>query len=165
MRSNLSSRTGIMATALALATSVTAAGSASAADGDVVATLLGSWGGSGRIHYTDGSSQSISCSGHYTGGGSELRMAIQCKSDSTPIHIRSHLKVSGGRATGEWEERTYNASGNASGKAGSGSMSLGLSGGGFSGSMSVSFSKSHQNISISTQGIGMSKASMSLNRR
>lgn len=163
MRSKVSVRGGLIA--IACAATLGAAGSASAADGDVVATLLGSWGGSGRLHFSDGSSQSISCSGHYTGGGDELRMAIQCKSETTPIHIRSRLKISGGRASGEWEERTYNANGNASGRAGNGSVSLGLSGGGFSGSMSVSYSKSHQNITISTQGIGMSKASISLNRR
>lgn len=156
---------GLAMAVLAGAGAMVATGPAFAADGDTVASLLGSWGGSGRLHFTDGTSASISCTGNYTGGGDELRMAIQCKSESTPIHIRSRLKVSGGRASGEWEERTYNASGSASGKAGAGSVSLGLSGGGFSGSMSVSYSRSHQNITISTQGIGMSKATISLNRR
>lgn len=150
--------------AVLAAAAMLATGPAHAAD-DAVATLLGSWGGSGRLHFTDGSSQSINCTGNYTGGGDELRMAIQCKSETTPIHIRSRLKISGGRASGEWEERTYNASGSASGKAGGGNVSLGLSGGGFSGSMSVGYSRSHQSITISTKGIGMSKATISLSRR
>ncbi len=163
MRSWQAGRIGPVMAVLAVA-GVLAAGSAQAAD-DAVATLLGSWGGSGRLHFTDGSSQSISCTASNTGGGDELRMAIQCKSESTPIHIRSKLRISGGRASGEWEERTYNASGSASGKAGGGNVSLGLSGGGFSGSMAVSYSKSHQSITISTKGIGMSKATISLSRR
>ena len=135
-----------------------------AADAIAVSTLAGSWSGSGRISYTDGSSESIRCTANYTGGGSDLRMAIQCKSDKNPINIRSRLRIEGRRATGDWEERTFNVSGTASGSAGPSSLSLNVSGGGFSGSMAVSFSKSSHNVTISTQGIAMSRASMSFTR-
>ena len=128
-------------------------------------TLVGSWGGSGRITYTDGSSEGIRCTAYYSGGGSELRMAIQCRSDKNPIHIRSSLRISGNRASGQWEERTFNASGTASGTVSGGSMSLAISGGGFSGSMSVSFGQASHSVSISTQGIAMSRATMSFSRR
>lgn len=130
-----------------------------------VSTLVGSWGGSGRIAYTDGSSEGIRCTAYYSGGGSDLRMAIQCRSDKNPIHIRSTLRISGSRASGDWEERTFNASGTASGSVGSSSMSLNISGGGFSGSMSVSIGKASHSVSISTQGIAMSRATMSFSRR
>jgi hypothetical protein len=136
-----------------------------AADNAVVATLVGSWGGSGRINYTDGTSESIRFTGYYTGGGNELRMAIQCQSQSNSIHMRSRLRIGGARASGDWEERTFNANGSASGRVGSESMSLSLSGGGFAGSMSVSFSKSQHSVGISTQGIAMSKATIAFNRR
>jgi hypothetical protein len=136
-----------------------------AVENSVVATLVGSWSGSGRIQYTDGSSESIRCTAYYTGGGSELRMAIQCQSESNSIHMRSRLRIDGARASGDWEERTFNANGSASGRVGGSSMSLSLSGGGFTGSMSVSFSKSQHSVSISTQGIGMSKATIGFNRR
>ena len=53
---------------------------------------------------------------YYTGGGSQLGLAILCKSESSNIHIRSKLSQSGGRITGTWEERTFNAEGNASGR-------------------------------------------------
>lgn len=136
-----------------------------AADSAAVATLLGNWGGSGRIHYTDGSTETIRCTAYYTGGGAELHMAIQCQGQGNPINMRSRLKIDGARATGSWEERTFNASGEATGKVSGDSMSLNLAGGGFSGSMSVSFSKSQHSVNIATQGIGMSKASISFNRR
>ena len=136
-----------------------------AAENAIVATLVGSWGGSGRIQYTDGSSESIQCTAYYTGGGNELRMAIQCQSQSNSIHMRSRLRIDGARASGDWEERTFNANGSASGRVGGSSMSLSLSGGGFTGSMSVSFGKSQHSVSISTQGIGMSKATIGFNRR
>jgi hypothetical protein len=140
-------------------------GTAYAAEAGAVSTLVGSWGGSGRIRYTDGSSESIRCTAYYTGGGNELRMAIQCQSDRNPIHIRSRLKIVGSRASGEWEERTFNASGTASGSVGASRISLNISGGGFAGSMSVSFKKSSHSVSISTQGIPMKGATITFSRR
>ena len=136
-----------------------------AAQPEVVATLAGSWGGSGRITYTDGSSESISCSAFYTGSDNELRMAIQCRSEKNPIHIRSRLRIDGKRASGDWEERTFNASGSASGSVGGSNLSLNVSGGGFSWTMSVSFSKASHSVTISTQGISMSRATMQMSRR
>ena len=136
-----------------------------AIEAPVIATLAGSWGGSGRISYTDGSSESIRCNAYYTGGGNTLNMAIQCKSNSNAIHVRSKLRIDGARASGEWEERTFNANGTASGRVDGSSMSLSLGGGGFTGTRSVSFGKSSHSVSISTQGIAMSKATMSFSRR
>jgi len=92
-------------------------------------------------------------------------MAIQCKSDKNPINIRSQLRIDGSRASGTWEERTFNASGTASGSVGSSNMSLSVTGGGFSGTMSVSFGKSSHRVSISTQGIAMSRATMNFKKR
>ncbi len=138
---------------------------ASAAETGAVGTLLGSWGGTGRISFTDGSSESIRCTAYYTGGGTELRMAIQCQSERNPIHIRSRLKIEGSRASGEWDERTFNASGTASGSVSDNRISLNISGGGFTGSMSVSFSKSSHSLTISTEGVPMKGASMNFSRR
>lgn len=138
---------------------------ARAAGDSVVSALAGSWGGSGRISYTDGSSEAIRCTAYYTGGGNALNMVIQCKSDKNPIHIRSKLQIDGSHASGEWEERTFNASGSVSGSVSSGSMSLNISGGGFNGSMSVSFSKTSHSVNVTTKGIAMSRATMSFSRR
>lgn len=136
-----------------------------AAAPSAVSTLLGTWAGNGRITYTDGSSEGIHCNAYYTGGENELRMAIRCQSDKNPINIRSQLRIDGSKASGAWEERTFNASGTASGTARTGSLSLNVSGGGFSGMMTVSFSKSSHTVSITTQGIAMSRATMSFSRR
>jgi len=132
---------------------------------NIVSTLAGAWNGNGRITYTDGSSEGIRCTAFYTGSGNELGMAIQCKSDKTPVHIRSKLKISGNRAAGSWEERTFNASGTASGSVGANSMSLAIEGGGLSGSMSVNFGKSSHTVAVNTQGIAMARASMSFSRQ
>lgn len=127
--------------------------------------LVGSWAGSGRLYYTDGSSEGISCNAYYTGGGSELTMAIQCRSERNPIHVRSKLRVSGGHLSGAWEERTFNAAGTAEGSMGSNAINLQVSGGGFSGSMAVSVSGSSHSVNITTQGIAMSRAVISFRKR
>ena len=130
-----------------------------------VPNLIGTWGGSGRITYTDGSSEAIRCTAYNTGGGANLKMNIQCKSDRNPVNIRSDLTIESGRVSGQWEERTFNASGSASGKASGSNLSLSVSGGGFNGTMSVSVASSSLNISLTTQGIAMSRASMNLNKQ
>lgn len=127
--------------------------------------LIGTWSGSGRISYTDGSSEAIRCTAYNTGGGSALKMAIQCKSDKNPVNIRSDLTIEGGRVSGQWEERTFNASGTASGRATANNLSLSVTGGGFNGTMSVSLGSSSLNISLTTQGIAMSRASMNLSKQ
>lgn len=138
---------------------------AARADSAAIATLVGSWSGSGRITYTDGSSESIRCTAYYTGSGRDLNMAIQCRSEKNPVNIRSKLRIEGSRASGEWEERTFNASGSASGNVGNNSMRLDVAGGGFKGNMSVSFTQSSHDLIITTEGIAMKRATMSFSRK
>ena len=126
-------------------------------------TLLGSWQGAGQIRLSDGRSERLKCNAYYTGGGSQLRMAIRCQSETSNVEIRSALSQSGGRISGTWEERTFNAQGNASGQAANGRMTLAISGG-VTGSMLVSYSASRQSVSISTQNIALKSVSIDLTR-
>jgi hypothetical protein len=125
--------------------------------------LLGSWGGSGQITMADGRKERLKCNAYYTGGGTQLGMAIRCQSESSNVEIRSKLSQSGGRITGTWEERTFNASGNAVGQASGDRINLQISGG-VSGTMSVSYSGTRQSVAISTQGIALKSVSISLSR-
>ena len=104
--------------------------SPSYADPSPFDTLLGSWGGSGEIRLDKGRKERIKCNAYYTGGGSDLGLAIRCQSDNYKIEIRSKLSYSGGRLSGNWEERTFNASGTASGTASPNKISLAIKGGG-----------------------------------
>lgn len=126
-------------------------------------TLLGSWGGSGEIRLDKGRKERIKCNAYYTGGGAQLGLAIRCQSDSYKIEIRSKLSYSGGRLSGNWEERTFNASGNASGTATDSAIRLAITGP-VTGSMNVSYSKSRQSVSISTQGTALQGVSITLSR-
>ena len=124
--------------------------------------LMGSWSGSGQIRYDDGQSEGVRCSAYYTGGSDRLRLAIRCRSDSTEVEIRGLLTRQGETLAGTWEERTFNASGEASGRIAGDKMSLSVSGGGFSGSMTVAYAGSRQVVTISTQGIRMRSVNVTL---
>jgi hypothetical protein len=125
--------------------------------------LLGSWRGSGQIQLTDGRAERLKCNAYYTGGGTQLGMAIRCQSESSNVEIRSKLSQSGSRITGTWEERTFNAQGTASGQASGDKISLQISGG-VTGTMQVSYSGSRQSVAISTQGIGLKSVKIDLTR-
>jgi hypothetical protein len=125
-------------------------------------TLLGTWRGSGKVQLNTGTER-LSCNAYYTGGGSRLGMAIRCKSDTSTVEIRSKLSLSGSRITGNWEERTYNASGSASGSAAPGRIGIRVSGS-VTGSMVVNYSRSRQSVSISTSGSPLRGVSISLTR-
>jgi hypothetical protein len=153
-----------LATALAIsAILITAPWPATQAAGNPFDTLLGSWRGSGQIVLTDGSSERLKCNAYYTGGGTQLGMAIRCQSESSNVEIRSKLSQSGGRITGTWEERTFNAEGTATGQASADRISLQISGG-VTGSMLVSYSGSRQSVAISTQGIALKSVTIDLTR-
>jgi hypothetical protein len=126
--------------------------------------LLGSWSGSGQIRYDDGGSEGIRCNAYYTGSAERLRLAIRCKSDSTEVEIRGLLTRQGDSLSGTWEERTFNASGEAKGRIAGDKLSLSISGGGFSGSMSVGYAGSKQTVTISTQGIKMRSVNVTLSK-
>jgi hypothetical protein len=145
-----------------LSLAVFCAGSAQAAT--LLDRLIGSWSGSGQIRYDDGQSEGVRCSAYYTGGNDRLRLAIRCRSDSTEVEIRGLLTRQGETLSGTWEERTFNASGEASGRVAGEKMSLSVSGGGFSGSMSVAHAGSRQVVTITTQGIRMRSVNVTLTR-
>jgi hypothetical protein len=126
--------------------------------------LLGAWSGSGQIRYGDGSSERVRCSAYYSEAGRSLRLAIRCRSAANQVEIRGLLTRQGGLLVGTWEERTFNVSGDASGRMTSGRINLSIMGGGFAGSMSVAYSGSRQSVVISIQGMSMQGVNITLTR-
>jgi hypothetical protein len=127
-------------------------------------SLRGSWSGSGQIRYDDGTAEGIRCTAYYTGQGVELRLAIRCESGSSKVEIRGQLKAAGEKLSGTWEERTFNASGEASGRVSDDKMSIAVVGGGFKGAMSVSTTGAKQSVNIYTEGIKMKSVNITLGK-
>ncbi len=159
-------RSHFAASALALIFSSIALGTPVSAGGaSPFASLAGSWSGTGTVRFDGGQSERLKCRGSYTlkNSGAGMGLALRCASASAKIDLRSMLAYQGGRVSGNWEERTFNASGNLAGRASSSSMTLSI-GGGLTGSMSLSFSGSSQSVSIITTGTGLKGVTIRLRR-
>lgn len=126
--------------------------------------LLGSWGGSGTYRLQDGTSERLKCDAYYTGGGAQLGIAVRCSGKDNKIEMRSKLSSSGGALSGSWEERTYNASGNVTGKLTAQQLTLAIAGG-VSGSMKITYDRSKQNVAIATEGTPLKSVTVSLSRK
>ncbi len=129
--------------------------------------LSGTWAGGGNLAYDSGPPDKLECLGYYksSGGGSNLSIAIRCKGE-TKLELRTKLDYQSGKLSGTWEERTYNASGEATGVATGSKLSVEFSGS-LSGSMAIDFTPSTQSISvsISTTESGLKGAQVNLARR
>lgn len=136
---------------------------ASAAD-SAFGGLAGSWGGSGTIKYTDGSTERMRCSARYNGGASDVALSINCASSAHNIDLSGRLHANGSHVSGNWSESNFGLSGSANGRSSPGRVSLGL-GGGVSGSMSVSYSAAHQDVAISVGGTALESVTISLAKR
>lgn len=130
------------------------------------ATLTGTWNGAGQVRIEGGKTERITCKAYYTPkeGGAAVGIALRCASTSYTINLRSALASSGGRVTGTWEEQTFNATGEVTGRASPGSLSVAINGGGLTGTMSVSFGSATQQVSINTSGTALRGVSISLSK-
>lgn len=130
------------------------------------AELGGSWNGRGNVRFSDGKSERITCRAYYNpkGSGDELNLAIRCASVSYKIEIRARLVNENGKLSGRWEERTFNAEGDVTGRASAGNIKMDIAGGGLTASMSVSYEGSNQAVSISTEGSNLKGVTINLSR-
>ncbi len=132
---------------------------------EVFKKLAGSWHGAGQLVLSDGNKERISCRGYYTlkSGGDALTIAIRCNSPNYNIEMRSLLNSGGGSVRGDWEERTFNATGTVSGSASDDRISLAISGA-ITGSMSIAVGGASHKVNITTSGVGFKSVSMTLSR-
>lgn len=128
-------------------------------------SLEGSWSGAGRIVLEGGNSERLSCRANYgqRDGGSRLSMSIRCASSSYKIELRASLASSGGAVSGTWEERTFNAGGDVTGRVSGGALNLAFRGN-VDGSMAVSLGERQQRVSITTNAGGFRGVTINLSR-
>ncbi|MFA5901828.1 MAG: hypothetical protein WC829_22255 [Hyphomicrobium sp.] len=130
-------------------------------------SMSGYWAGPGRIQYDGGVAEALSCKAYYSTKGQigRLSIVLRCASPSNKIELRAQLVAQGEDLSGSWEERTFNASGTATGRVTENHVSLSIDGGGFSAAMLVTQDTSSQSVSITTKGVGFNEVSVSLTRR
>ncbi len=128
--------------------------------------LSGTWKGAAKVRLTSGSTETLKCYAYYSpkDAGAGLGLAIRCASASSRIELRAQLAQEGSNITGQWEERTYNASGAVTGKGTDGNFSLSIVGGGFKGTMAVQTNGSSQTVTIRTEGVALQSVNINLSR-
>lgn len=166
MRLSLDIRRSARAIGLAAGIGFCLAGAPASLAAGPFSSLEGNWTGGGQIRLDGGQTERLKCTAYYRqkDGGSGLNIAIRCASQNNKIELRAVLVNQGGKLSGSWEERTFNAAGDVTGQATDNRISLSISGGGLSGSMIVSFTPSSQRVSITTQGTGLKGVNINLSR-
>ncbi|MEZ5856627.1 MAG: hypothetical protein R3D67_18465 [Hyphomicrobiaceae bacterium] len=128
--------------------------------------LSGTWSGAAQVRLTSGNTETLKCRAYYSPkeAGAGLGLAIRCASASSRIELRAQLAQTGHDITGQWEERTYNASGNVTGRGRDGNFALSIVGGGFKGTMAVQTNGSNQTVTIRTEGVTLKSVNISLSK-
>ncbi len=129
------------------------------------APFTGAWSGAGQVKMAGGQTEPIKCKVYYTNkSANELTLALRCASASAKIEMRASLTNANGAVSGTWEERSYNATGTASGKANGSDLKLAIEGGGLTGQMTVHANGGSQNVSITTNGAGFTGVNIQLSK-
>jgi hypothetical protein len=117
------------------------------------------------VTFEGGKSEVLACTAYYVtrDAGAGLGLAIRCATTSYKTEIRSNLRYANGKLSGQWEERNFNAAGDASGEVTPERISLRFTGA-INGSMTILQTGSKQLVSIATSGGGLSAVSIGLSR-
>lgn len=147
-----------MAAALALALAATGARAGS------IDEMTGYWTGSGSVVLSNGNTERVKCAVTYkiSEGGTQIKQSMRCASADYNINASADLNVKGQSVTGSWEEKTYSAVGEVSGRYTGSNFVLSIKGASFTASMNLTMSDCKQSISIAPQGLDVARISIGL---
>ena len=151
-------RTIAAASCLVLSTAAWPAGAGT------IGELAGYWTGVGSITLSGGNTERVKCAVIYKvdNGRGEIKQSIRCASTDFSINATADLRVKGEQVSGSWEEKTYAATGEVSGRYTGESLVLSIRGANFTAAMDVGLSACKQSISIAPKGLDVSHISIGL---
>ncbi len=131
------------------------------------AALQGSWSGTGTIVLSSGAKERIRCSSNDRLGSSsaELRLELNCESDSYKFNLQSQIVYRDGTVSGNWSETTRATGGTISGRIAGNQIQVRAEGQTFSAILSVTTRGDRQSISIQSPGSEMSDVTITLTRK
>jgi hypothetical protein len=130
---------------------------------DPIGNLSGYWSGNGSIALSNGKTERVKCQVFYkTEGASQIRQTMRCASADYSINALAELRVNGAQVSGTWEEKTYAAKGDITGRFGSDGFALSIQGANFSAAMNVTLSSCKQSLNITPQGLEVTRVSITL---
>lgn len=130
------------------------------------AGMSGAWSGGGTITVSNGTNERIRCRATYVvaNSGNSLQQDLRCASDSYRFMVVSNVSYDGGTISGSWTEQTRNASGNVTGRAGSGQIWATVAGFGFTAELAVITRGNAQSVTIRPSGTDVTNVSINLRR-
>lgn len=129
---------------------------------DPAGELTGYWTGSGSVVLANGKTERVKCNVIYKADGGSLRQTMRCASADYSINSLADLRIKGGQVSGSWEEKTYAAKGDVTGRYSGEAFALTIQGANFSAAMNVTLSSCKQSINISPQGLEVTRVTMAL---
>ncbi len=148
------------AAALALGLGLTATG----APASSIEEMSGYWSGNGSVVLATGNTERVKCAVTYkiNQGGTQIKQSMRCASADYNINASAELNVKGQNVTGSWEEKTYSAVGEVSGRYSGSNLVLSIKGANFTASMNLTLSNCKQSINITPQGLEVTRISIGL---
>ena len=151
-----------------LSAAVIAAATASSGAAQVrtvkIEEFSGYWSGTGTVTWSNGTSEQLKCVATYRPGADQVRQSLRCASQGYSISAAVDLKIAGEVVTGTWEEKTYSATGNITGKASEKGFTLSIVGPTFTAAMTVDHTACKQAIDIDPTGIDVTKIKIALGK-
>jgi hypothetical protein len=137
---------------------------AAAAGAGPIEDLAGYWSGSGTVVLSNGNTEQVKCAVTYrvAEGGAHVHQNMRCAAADYNINASAELSVRGAQVSGNWEEKTYAAVGQVSGRYSGNAMNLSIQGVNFTAAMNLSLSNCKQSITIQPRGLDVTHISISL---
>jgi hypothetical protein len=131
---------------------------------DPIDDLMGYWSGAGSVVLSSGNTERVKCQVFYktSEGNTQIKQTMRCASTDYTINSLAELRVRGGQVTGSWEEKTYSAKGEVTGRFTGEGFVLSIQGANFTAAMNVTLSNCKQSISIAPKGLDVTKVSIGL---
>ncbi len=126
--------------------------------------LSGYWTGAGSVTLSSGNTEQLKCVVTYKVTGSNMKQSLRCASPSYSIQAQADLHVTGDRVSGHWEEKTYTATGDVSGRITDTGLTLAIQGATFTAAMRVQMAGCQQTITIVPTGLDVTKISIDLGK-
>jgi hypothetical protein len=128
--------------------------------------LAGYWTGAGSVTLSSGNTERVKCAVIYkvSDDGGQIKQSMRCASTDYSINATADLRVKGEQVSGNWEEKTYSATGEVSGRYTGESFVLSIQGANFTAAMNVSLSSCKQSISIAPKGLDVNRISIGLTK-
>jgi hypothetical protein len=131
-----------------------------------IGEMAGYWTGNGSVTLSGGNTERVKCAVIYkvSDDGVQIKQSIRCASTDYSINATADLKVKGEQVSGSWEEKTYSATGEVSGRFTGENLVLSIQGANFTASMNVSLSACKQSINISPKGLDVNRINIGLSK-